>query len=163
MEARTNDTVDYSSSPGPTTVNLTTQTVTGAGGSDAEGDGIAGIESVIGGSGKNTLTGSALANMLIGGGVVDTIDGGAGNDTIRGGAGGDTLIGGAGTNDVLDYSTDTSGVTINMAAQTAAGTGSEAEGDIISGFESVIGGSGDDTSPAATAPTPSTAEAASTA
>ena len=122
--AGTNDTVDYSAETLDLAINLTTQTVTGAVGSNAEGDTIAGIESVIGGSGKNTLTGSALANTLTGGGDndklfglagndiliggdgVDTLEGGEGNDTINGGMGTDTLLGGGGTNDVLDYSND---------------------------------------------------------
>jgi len=88
---------------------------------------------IAGGSGDETIIGSHFA---------DTIHGGAGNDSIEGGGGADTLVGGDGI-DTLSYLHDTSGVTVNLATSTA--TGGEAAGDVISGFEHVIGGSGNDT------------------
>ena len=51
-------------------------------------------------------------------------------------------MGGAGS-DTLDYSENTVGVTVNLATNTASG--GTAQGDTISGFENVVGGSGNDT------------------
>jgi Ca2+-binding RTX toxin-like protein len=95
-------------------------------------------------------------DVLIGGGDidgVDTIDGGAGNDRIRGGAGNDIVRGGSGK-DVLDgganfsgfgdtvsYEGSSAGVTVRLGVGSAvtAGKGGDAEGDQITGFESIIG------------------------
>ena len=89
--------------------------------------------------GDDVVTGSAFA---------DTIDGGNGNDVITGGAGPDNLTGGSGY-DTLRYDTDTVGVTVDLAAQTAGGAGSQASGDTITGFEAVHGGLGADSLTAA--------------
>ncbi|MCA1248324.1 DUF4214 domain-containing protein [Massilia sp. MS-15] len=69
-------------------------------------------------------------------GAADTIMGGAGNDTISGLTGADTLDGGAGV-DTLDYSLSLGGVTVDIAANTASG--GDAQGDVISNFEAIIG------------------------
>lgn len=89
---------------------------------------------------------ASLASMLIGSAKNDTITGGTGNDLIRGGAGADTMDGGDGI-DRLSYSTALEGVTVNLQTQSTAGSSvtSTAFGDIISNFENVSGGSGDDT------------------
>ncbi len=70
----------------------------------------------------------------------DRVDGGGGNDTIDGGAGGDELIGGLGI-DTLSYASATSGVAITLN-----GTGSQgdAQGDITSGFENIVGSGSND-------------------
>ena len=47
--------------------------------------------------------------------------------------------------DTVSYSEDTIGVEINISGNVAGGIGSEAEGDVISGFENITGGSGADT------------------
>jgi uncharacterized delta-60 repeat protein len=80
----------------------------------------------------------------------DTLTGGSGNDVINGNAGGDTLVGKAG-NDTLDggtvgpdnssdfvsYSASTAGVTVNLAAGTAAdGMGGT---DTLRNIDGVIG------------------------
>ncbi|MCB1479112.1 MAG: VCBS repeat-containing protein, partial [Rhodobiaceae bacterium] len=124
------DTLSYASDTAGVIVNLATNAASGG---DAQGDTISGFENVIGGSAADTLTGDANANL---------IDGGEGDDVINGGAGGDTLFGGSGT-DTLSYSGDTTGVVVDLAANTASG--GHAAGDIISGFENVTGGSGNDT------------------
>ncbi|MCC0049839.1 MAG: cadherin domain-containing protein, partial [Rhodobiaceae bacterium] len=124
------DTLDYSADITGVNVNLATNAASGG---DAAGDTISGFENVTGGSGNDTLTGEAGVNV---------IDGGAGNDTIEGGAGADTLTGNSGT-DTLSYSGDTTGVTVNLSTSTASG--GDAQGDTISGFENVTGGSGNDT------------------
>jgi Ca2+-binding RTX toxin-like protein len=62
------------------------------------------------------LTGSAGANLIYG--SADTIDGGDGIDSV-------------------DYSTSAAAVTVNLAV--GAGLGGDAEGDVISGVERIIG------------------------
>ncbi|MGK9169541.1 M10 family metallopeptidase C-terminal domain-containing protein [Inquilinus limosus] len=83
-------------------------------------------------AGNDTL--SALAGN-------DTLQGGIGNDVLRGGAGADRLVGGAGI-DTAIYSESSVGVRIDIAAGT--GIGGNAQGDVLSGIESVYGGSGAD-------------------
>jgi hypothetical protein len=87
---------------------------------------------LLGGANVN-LTGNSGANVLTGN---------AGNNLILGGAGADTLAGGAGV-DMLSYAGSAAGVNINLA--TNAASGGHAGGDVISGFEGVIGSSLADT------------------
>lgn len=70
-------------------------------GSPGEGDTIAGIENVRGGSGDDTLLGDESANGLSGGGGADDMDGRGGDDELAGEAGIDVFQGGAG-NDAID-------------------------------------------------------------
>ena len=79
-------------------------------------------------------------NIRTGSGI-DTITTGAGNDVIEGGAGADTLDGGGGTN-TASYAHDTAGVTVNLL--TGVNTGGDAQGDTLTNFQNVTGGSGDD-------------------
>ena len=60
---------------------------------DNVGFGTADVESVMGGSGNDTLTGSSVGNYISGGAGADLIHGGAGSDTLVGGAGSDGLYG----------------------------------------------------------------------
>ncbi|MGO4705270.1 M10 family metallopeptidase [Microvirga sp. 2MCAF38] len=133
----------------------------------AAGDVIRNIENVIGGSGSDTIYGSHEANVLkgqdgndilAGAGGNDTIWGGdgsdvlygddgndyvagqEGNDVIAGGAGADTLSGGDGT-DTLVYG-GVEGALVDLRTGYVAG---QAAGDVISGFENLIGGAGNDT------------------
>ena len=119
------DTADYSSSGTAVSVTLNADPAGfGAGsGGDAEGDQLNTIERVIGSSFIDTLTGSS------------------GNETLMGGVGADVLIGGDGT-DTAEYSTSSSGVTIDLQAGTALG--GDAEGDQLSTIESLIGSAFDD-------------------
>jgi len=85
----------------------------------------------------DNITGSPSGNdSLDGGAGNDTIYGQDGNDTIVGGAGNDTLDGGAGDADVLDYSSATGSVSLDLA------TGAVVDGlggtDSIAGFERFI-------------------------
>ena len=98
-------------------------------GGDAAGDILSNFENITGSAYADVLTGDANANV---------ISGGAGNDTIVGGAGADTLDGGSGS-DTVDYSASSSGVTVDIGANTASG--GDATGDIIANFENVIGSS----------------------
>lgn len=106
-------------------------------GGDAEGDTVSGFEDVFGSDSDDFIVGNAGENYLIGFLGDDNIDGGAGDDVIRGGVGADTLEGGDGV-DLLQYFTSTSGITIDLGGN-APGTGGDAEGDVVSGFENVYG------------------------
>ncbi len=118
------------------------------------------IENIDGGSGNDTITGSVIANR---------IDAGAGDDIVQGGAGADILIGGIGM-DTLTYlgsaagSTFMSGVIgrsevngvviaigmdrtlngVDVNIQTNEANGADATGDVISGFEMLVGSSHSD-------------------
>ncbi|WP_114948944.1 calcium-binding protein [Microvirga calopogonii] len=160
------DTLSYIASEAGVYIDVRTNTALYG---DAEGDRISNFENVTGGSGNDTIYGSHDANeldgsvgndIIAGAGGHDTIWGGngfdylygddgndivrgeAGNDVIQGGAGADTLDGGDGS-DWLDYRADTAGVYIDL--RTSSAFHGEAEGDRISNFENVIGGSGRDT------------------
>ena len=107
---------------------------------------------VLSGNGNDNITGSQQADTIIGGEGSDTIIGGKGadtviggdgNDTINGGEGADTLAGGMGSQDIISFETSGAAVTIDLGLQTAVG--GDATGDIISGFEGVIGSAMDDT------------------
>jgi Ca2+-binding RTX toxin-like protein len=135
------DNLRYDSDTVGVSVNLVASTASGTG-SEADGDIISGFEGVVGGSGADSLTGDGGGNFLRGNDGNDTISGRAGDDTIFGGMGADVLAGGI-DNDWLSYADDTAGV--NVSLLTGAASGGEAQGDTISGFESLQGGSGSDT------------------
>ena len=88
----------------------------------------------------DVMTGRAEGNLMIGLGGNDRIDGGAGNDTIQGGLGDDTLIGGDGS-DVLQLA-GLGNASVDLLVTAAQNTGQGM--DVISGFETVFGGAGDD-------------------
>jgi hypothetical protein len=115
---------------------------TAAIGNDDAITGGAGAETLIGGGDDDRISGEGGNDRLRGEGGNDTIEGGEGQDTILGGAGADSLDGGAGDADELSYAGTTTGVTVNLA--TGLGIGGDAQGDSLSGFEAVRGGSGDD-------------------
>jgi Ca2+-binding RTX toxin-like protein len=71
----------------------------------------------------------------------DTVFGMGGNDIIGAGLGADTLDGGSGF-DTLSYKTSSAGVTVNLAS--GSGLGGAAQGDIVSGFERILGSAFDD-------------------
>ena len=123
------DTVTYSDSTVGVTVNLLT--LTGQGG-DAQGDNISNFENVTGGQGNDTLLGSSRANTLIGSNGDDVLRGAGGADHLDGSAGFDTAV----------YSESTIGVTISLT--TGTGSGGNAQGDVLTSIESVIGGTGND-------------------
>lgn len=118
------DVANYSASNAAVNVNLSTGV--GSGG-HAAGDVLAEIENLVGSTYADTLTGDGGANA---------IDGGAGNDVMAGGGGADTLIGGAGT-DTADYSASGAGVTVNLT--TGTGSGGDAQGDVLSQIENLLG------------------------
>ncbi|QDZ03014.2 CHRD domain-containing protein [Nitratireductor mangrovi] len=130
------DTADYSAAATRVAVNLADGT---AFGSDAQGDVLSGIENIIGTNYvplPDILTGDGGANRLEGLAGDDQLFGGGGNDVLVGGAGADQLFGGDGT-DTADYSAAATRVAVNLANGTAFG--SDAQGDVLSGIENIIG------------------------
>ena len=119
-----NDIAVYLGSDAGVTVDLAAGT--GIGGA-AQGDILGNIETIIGSSFDDVFQGNSLANTMIGGG---------GNDTFLGDAGGDIYVGGAG-NDMVDYSSSSAAITVNLLNQ--SGIGSIAAGDVYVDVESVIG------------------------
>ena len=79
---------------------------------------------------------------LSGGNGNDTLYGLGGDDTLSGGPGADYLDGGEGW-DRAEYTGSDAGVSVNLA--TGRGSGGDAEGDTLSGFEDVAGSPHDDT------------------
>ena len=76
--------------------------------------------------------------VLVGTEGADQLIGGAGDDTIAGSAGADLILGGEGT-DTVDYSASQSGVQVELYVN--RGTKGDAEGDILSEVENLIGSS----------------------
>ncbi len=87
-------------------------------------------------SGNDTLTSGNSSDTLNGLAGNDSLSGGGGNDLLVGGAGADTIVGGSGT-DRADYSASTAAVTVNL--ETGAGSGGDAEGDVLSEIENLTG------------------------
>lgn len=110
-------------------------TASGPAGSQAAGDKIMNFEQVRGGDADDKLVGNELDNALNGNGGDDFIQGGKGADVLEGGSH-------ASSGDTLSYANSSSGVTVDLKAGT--GKGGDAEGDVLSGFEIVIGSAKDD-------------------
>ena len=105
------------------------------------GSGNDNLSSTFDGRGRR-LVGGVGNDTLVGGAGDDTLDGGAGDDSLNGGFGADLLLGGAGTKDTLDFSSRTIGVFVT--ADGLGNDGQSGEGDNVAGFETLIGGSGND-------------------
>jgi Ca2+-binding RTX toxin-like protein len=130
------DTVDFSGSTTPLTVNLSANYASGEG-----FDQLFNIENIIGSS-------SVIGDTLIGNNLVNTIIGSAvGGDTLSGLGGNDTLNGGsnAAGKDWADYSyvTSVTGVTVNLTAGTGVVDGTDS--DTLISIENVIGSNRADT------------------
>jgi Ca2+-binding RTX toxin-like protein len=107
--------------------------------------GLGGADTISGLGGSDVLLGGSGNDRLIGGAGGDILDGGLGNDIARGGAGPDTMTGGAGK-DILDYTSSTAGVTVNLAGAVGGdgfmtASGGHAAGDRHKGFEHITGSS----------------------
>ncbi|HVV89088.1 MAG TPA: calcium-binding protein [Solirubrobacterales bacterium] len=110
------DIADYAGVGGAVTINLQTQTVTGA-----ENEHLEGIEDAIGGSGNDTLIGSAeTANRLDGGPGSDHLEAAGPGDEAFGGPGGDQCTGG-------------------FAQETSCGPAAGANGLAVEIYESIDG------------------------
>ncbi|MCZ8260959.1 MAG: cadherin domain-containing protein, partial [Beijerinckiaceae bacterium] len=89
----------------------------------------------------NTVNGTAGNDTLNGTGEDDIMNGLAGNDTLNGSARADVMNGGA-DSDTVVYDLSGSGVTVNLATNSA--TGGDAEGDTFIDIENIFGSSNDD-------------------
>jgi|GEM_PF-927975 len=105
-------------------------------------------------SGIENVKGSKFADSLSGDGMNNNFNGGLGSDTLSGGGGNDTLDGGGGGVDVVSYAyltTSTIGVSLDLknfnssTAYTYSVGGSSTDVDVLSNFEGIIGGAGNDT------------------
>ena len=132
-EAGYGDSVGYELSDAGVTINLATGTVQGG---HAEGDTLTGIESVYGSQHVDHLTGDDGNNLLVGRDGDDTLVGGVGDDFLVGSAGADVLDAGEGI-DATSYIESDAGVTVNLTMGTTEG--GHAEGDTLTGIESVYG------------------------
>lgn len=152
------DTLDLSIATGTVIVDLEQQS---AAGEEIGENTVTGFETVIGGSGDDSIVGAGASDTLHGGAGDDVIEGrdgddeihdGAGRDTVAGGGGNDKVVvaldgeddsfdGGEGT-DTLDLSDTTVGVTVNLATGQISSV--EVGNDTITGFEEVLGGAGND-------------------
>ena len=136
------DWISYRGSDAGVTIDLAEGTFEGG---HAQGDVVSNIENVTGSDHADLLWGDGNANRLEGGGGSDQIWGGAGDDVLEGGSGHDWLYGSAGADrmaggdgtDVLSYQYSVAGVTINL--QDGTSTGGDAQGDVITGIENLIG------------------------
>ena len=127
------DTVFYSTSTSGVTINL----ITGLGfGGDAKGDTLFGIEGVVGSFFDDIITGDNGVNDLLGSTGNDNIHGAGGDDNIFGNEGADQLDGGDGI-DQASYTFSSAGVNIDFL--TGIGSGGDAGGDTLSGFENILG------------------------
>jgi Ca2+-binding RTX toxin-like protein len=87
------------------------------------------------------LVGSFYDDWLIAN-TASELDGGSGNDILFSNAGANRLTGGGGV-DTLAYTLSNAGVNVNLASNAASG--GHAQGDVLSGFESVRGSGHADT------------------
>jgi Ca2+-binding RTX toxin-like protein len=144
---------DFADAAGPVSVDLGAGTATGEG-----NDTLVGIDEVNGSKYDDTITGDSNPNGFFGGDGVDTIYGLGGDDQISGnagddhlyggdgndlfwtGAGNDSMAGGDGVFDRVSYSASPGPVSVDLAAGTASGDGS----DTLSGVEGIYGSSHDD-------------------
>lgn len=105
---------------------------------------------VLGTAGADSLPGTAASETIYGYGGADTLGGSPGRDSLYGGAGndllyykpGDAMFGGTGLDTVwLNLASRTTGVTLNLTAQTSAFQGIEAlSGQLTSHDDRVIAG-----------------------
>jgi Ca2+-binding RTX toxin-like protein len=113
--------------------------------SGANMDTVANLETIVGGTGSDTIQGTTGGvARLIGGFGNDTLTGGPSSDELFGGQGQDTLDGGATGNDLLDGGTERDVMTGNEGNDTL--TGGAGSDDLLAGngLDVLTGGSGTD-------------------
>jgi Ca2+-binding RTX toxin-like protein len=111
------DIADYAGTGGAVTINLASQTVTGA-----ENEHLEGIEDAIGGAGDDTIIGSSEPNRM---------DGGPGSDHLEAAGSGDEAFGGPGSDQC----------TGGFAQETSCGPSAGANGLAVEIYESIDGSS----------------------
>ncbi|HEY9691428.1 MAG TPA: FG-GAP-like repeat-containing protein [Oculatellaceae cyanobacterium] len=115
------DQVNYATSTAAININLATNTASGG---YANNDTLIGIEGIIGSSYNDAITGSTENNIFNGGAGADTINGGGGTDSTS-------------------YATSTAAVNVNL--NTGINRGGDAEFDILTSIENLIGSKFHDT------------------
>ncbi len=130
------DTTTYRNALSNVRVSLVDGGLTG----EAEGDSFDSIENIVGGNFSDRIWGDDQNNLLAGLYGDDRIFAGAGDDHVEGGAGADFLDGGDGR-DVASYTTSAEGVYVKLGDgdEETIGQGGDAQGDILVGFEHLIG------------------------
>ncbi|SRR6185437_9584330 len=88
--------------PGPTVVNMVTNTFTGVDGIDYHVNGTTGADTITTANGNDFVDGKQGDDLIVTGVGNDQLVGGPGNDSLDGGAGNDTITGSAG-NDVVQF------------------------------------------------------------
>src|SRR5262245_47397664 len=138
----TDDVVDYSQRNSDLDVSLGDGNDNdGEVGANEQDDVNSGIETVLGGSGDDTIEDfDGDDTFFAGGSGNDTLLGDNGDDCVQGGAGDDTLDGDNGL-DMVDYIDAPNGVTVDLLAGTATGHGN----DTLTLFEGINGSNFDDT------------------
>ncbi len=143
------DYADYSDSGQGVTIDLAAGT---AGGGDAQGDVLSGVDGIYGSGFNDVLLGydgqggsidDAFTNIFYGGAGDDYLDGRGGDDQLFGGSGNDTLYGGLG-NDLLDGGTGDDTLVGGGGADTLSGGDGR---DFFTGIgpgSVIYGGSGGD-------------------
>ncbi|CAN5530267.1 hypothetical protein BH10ACT11_BH10ACT11_02690 [soil metagenome] len=101
--------------------------------------GLGGADILLGKKGNDTLKGGTGKDVLIGGDGADKLLGAGGADSLPGGKGSDKITGKGGS-DTAAFTDAPGAMTINLAAQTANGIGT----DKLSGIENVIGSPAND-------------------
>jgi len=114
-------TAAYWSAQGSVTINLATNSASGASGNDT----LLNVENAIG---------SAFADSITGNGGDNRLDGDTGDDTLTGGAGNDTLIGGAGSDTAVFSGLRSSYVTSQAVNGDITVTGADGT-DVVRGVE----------------------------
>ncbi len=102
--------------------------------------GNSGNDVLSGGAGNDVLNGDSGNDKLSDGDGNDNVQAGSGDDIVTAGLGDDVFNGGSGF-DTIDFSGAANAISVNLAAKSATGMGSDA----IQSFESVIGSAFNDT------------------
>jgi Ca2+-binding RTX toxin-like protein len=146
---------DFGGASAGVTVNLVTGKASGGDGSDT----LISIENILGSIENDILTGNDEANSISGSDGDDKIFGGAGEDQLFGNGGNDVLTGGAGADKLTgsgspvssataSYADSKSAVTLNLNSNNGilaqSSIGSDADGDVFSQIDNLIGSAFDD-------------------
>jgi Ca2+-binding RTX toxin-like protein len=95
-------------------------------------------DSIFAQGGNDAVRGGGGADFISGGSGIDVLFGDEGNDTFIGGTGGDTMDGGSGI-DTVDYSTDTTGVVVDLSVNFGGIDGGSSGNDTLISIENVLG------------------------
>ncbi|MFZ4805921.1 MAG: beta strand repeat-containing protein [Hyphomicrobiaceae bacterium] len=135
------DIASYTAAAASVTVDLNKQSGgTKQTGGEADGDVLIGMEGVYGGAYADLLIGhTSQGSYLYGNAGNDTLQGGSGNDYFHGGTGRDLIVGGAGSADAVTYGPSAGSVTVDLRLTGAQVSGGEADGDTLSGIETIFG------------------------